>query len=199
MVRTEIEGIDIVIDRIVDINEGIGKFWSGAEGWAPIEAAKLLSKSRLDWQISLSKSLKIWFDNSNFNPDEESGRLILAWANLGCLVEGTLKLFLSIYYKDYLNDVHVIKKEKNKLVIVKELDELMLGDLRKFLFKKERVETILDKKWDEWIELIQRRRNAIHAYRDRDIGNFKEFSKNVRNYLVFLEDINGRLPYPDDV
>src|SRR3990170_3554478 len=115
MVRTEIEGIDIVIDRIVNINEGIGKFWSEAEGWAPIEAAKLLSKSRLDWQISLSKSLKIWVADSNLHPDEKDGRLILAWANLGCLVEGTLKLFLSIYYKHYVDDIHGIKDRKGQL------------------------------------------------------------------------------------
>ncbi|MFZ3072627.1 MAG: hypothetical protein WA162_05235 [Thermodesulfobacteriota bacterium] len=203
MVRPEIEEIDIVIDRIVDINKGIAKFWSRAEGWAPAKAAKLLSKSRLDWQTSLSKTLKIWLADSNFHSDEKSGRLILAWVNLGSLVEGTLKLFLSIYYKDYIKDIHVITKGKNGKLI--DPDVLNLGRMRQFLFEKERIskvsqrtETILDKKWNKWIKLIQERRNVIHAYQDKNIGDFEEFSKNVRNYLVFLEDINSRLIYPDD-
>jgi hypothetical protein len=66
-------------------------FWKSAHGWAPIEAAGLLNISMLEWQSSLSSSLHRWLSATS------NGDLILAWANLGALVEGQLKLFLSIY------------------------------------------------------------------------------------------------------
>jgi len=46
---------------------------------------------------------------------------------------------------------------------------------------------------------IQQRRNAIHAYKDREIGNHDEFLLDVKTYLKFLRYINERLPYPDDI
>jgi hypothetical protein len=49
-----------VIDRIESLNKGIAKFWSKSSGWAPVAAAGLLGKSRLDWQASLSGSLRLW-------------------------------------------------------------------------------------------------------------------------------------------
>ncbi|WP_272480015.1 hypothetical protein [Aquibacillus koreensis] len=42
----------------------------------------------------------------------EDGDLILAWANLGTLVEGTIKLFLSVYLNDYLDDSTNYKNKK---------------------------------------------------------------------------------------
>jgi len=49
-----------VIQRIEERNHHLAKFWKAAHGWAPIEAAGLLSKARLDWQVSLSSSLRLW-------------------------------------------------------------------------------------------------------------------------------------------
>ena len=94
MVETEEMSIEEVVNRIVTLNDGLRQFWRQADGWAPIEAAQLLSKSRLDWQVSLSICLKLWLAKSH--PDDESGRLILAWTNLGSLVEGTMKLNIKI-------------------------------------------------------------------------------------------------------
>lgn len=47
------------INKIINIHNHINEFWSSAHGWAPDEAANLLSKSRLDIQLSLSKCLNI--------------------------------------------------------------------------------------------------------------------------------------------
>ena len=80
---------DVLVKKIVNIHKDIEGFWSNADGWAPNEANELLEKSRLDWQLSLSKCLNLWQ-----NIPDESGYLILAWANLGSLVEGTMKLFI---------------------------------------------------------------------------------------------------------
>ncbi|MGD9712127.1 MAG: hypothetical protein AB7V46_08695, partial [Thermomicrobiales bacterium] len=49
-----------VVDRIETLNQGIAKFWSKSDGWAPVAAAGLLGKSRLDWQASLAGSLRLW-------------------------------------------------------------------------------------------------------------------------------------------
>jgi hypothetical protein len=186
MVELKEISIDEVVDRIVKLNDGIRQFWTNADGWAPIEAAQLLNKSRLDWQVSLSICLKIWL--SEQHPDDENGRLILAWTNLGSLVEGTMKLLLSVLYKDYKDDVEAIKN-KGKLI---DPDGLQLESMRQFFRKK-----IWEEGWDVWVLHIQQRRNAIHAYMDRDIGTFNEFFDDVRKYLEFIRHINSRLPYPD--
>ena len=189
LAATEHMPIEEVMARIETLSDGLRSFWSKAKGWAPIEAAHLLGKSRLDWQVSLTVCLGKWIEKPS--EKEASGSLILAWANLGSLVEGTLKLFLSVYYKDYKNDIDAIKKKGE----LQDPDVLQLESLRQFFKKK-----IWDKEpWDNWIQKIQQRRNAIHAYKDRDIGSHDEFLDDVRNYLKFLRYINSRLPYPDDV
>ncbi|HII99393.1 MAG TPA: hypothetical protein HA272_09135 [Methanoregula sp.] len=182
--------IEEVVNRIVKLNDGLRYFWTNAGGWAPIEAAQLLSKSRLDWQVSLSRSLKIWLEVPS--ADENDGRLILAWANLGSLAEGTMKLFLSVHFVDYQNDIEPIKEKNGNLI---DPDVLHLGRMRHF-FKK-RIWSNRDFDWDAWIQKIQQRRNAIHAYKDKDIGTFDEFFVDVRQYLIFLQEMNSGLPYPD--
>ena len=183
--------IEEVIDKIIAINEVVRKFWTSAEGWAPVEASKLLNKSRLDWQVSLSKCLKIWIEKPD--ADDVNGRLILAWTNLGSLIEGTMKLFLSIWYNSYKENVNVIERRKKAL----DPDKLNLEYLR--LFFKEAIWSENDKSiLDDWILNIQQKRNAIHAYKDRNIGNFIELYENIREYLRFHSFINDRLPYPEE-
>ena len=167
------------------------QFWIKSDGWAPIDAAKLLSKSRLDWQVSLSRCLKNWIEEPN--SDEESGQLILAWVLLGSLVEGTMKLFLSVYYADYKHDIEAIKK-KGDLI---DPDSLQLEEMRQYFRKSVWREE--DGDWDSWILKIQQRRNAVHAFKNRDIGNFDDFFDDVRKYRKFLHYINDRLPDPDDL
>ncbi|MEK5136380.1 hypothetical protein MKZ18_20660 [Priestia sp. FSL W8-0001] len=159
------------VDKIIELNNFANKFWSNSIGWAPIEAANLLSKSRLDWQVSLSYSLKRW----DILPQHgaRDGDLILAWVNLGALVEGTLKLFLSVYFNDYIED-----------------------ELRQF-FNKKIWESIETEEFDAWVLKIQQRRNIIHAFKNKDIGDFSEFVSDTNKYLAFLVYHLDRLPYPD--
>jgi hypothetical protein len=53
--------------------------------------------------------------------------------------------------------------------------------------------------WDQWIRFIQQRRNAIHAFKAKDIGTTEEFHANLPKLLAFIAAINDRLPYPDDI
>lgn len=192
------------VNRIISLTEGLTNFWKNSDGWAPIEAAELLTKSRLDWQASLARQLKLFLDKSN----TESGLLIIAWTTLGSLTEGALKLFLSVYYKVYqtqnlANEFKSVKDKKGNII---DPDGLMLDKLR--LFFTERVfpkdakgqwEKQGEIDWLEWILKVQQRRNAIHAFKDRNIGDIEEFHSELQNYLIFLRKINNGLPYPDEV
>lgn len=179
--------IDDVIKRIVRLNKWLYEFWHQASGWAPIAAAQLLNQSRLDRQVNLSSTLTMWIGNeSNWN----DGHLILAWANLGILIEGSLKLFLSVWHESYKEDVDAISRQGK----LQNPDGLQLEQLRQFFRKK-----IWDDEFDEWVGLIQQRRNAIHAYKDREIGTKQELEDSIRKYLVMLRYINYRLPYPDEI
>jgi hypothetical protein len=170
--------------RIAKLTSGIMEFWKHSSGWAPAETAGLLDRSMLDWQISLAASLSRWIDATS------SGDLILAWANLGALVEGQLKLFLCVFYHDYKTDVDAIRK-KGKLA---DPDACGLEVLRLFFVKR-----IWDAgtNWNPYVQLVQQRRNAIHAFKHRNIGNFNEWHDALRLHLSFVRYTGGGLPYPD--
>jgi hypothetical protein len=187
--------INDIVGRIIKLNAGLYKFWSKSHGWAPIEAAGLLSKSRLDWQVSLSETLGIWTSRKKpLTP----GELILAWTNLGSLVEGTLKTFLSVWYKDYAADVDHLKLAKvynHKKDQILEPEGLTLELLKRYFNHKE----LLSKPCLALVELVQQRRNAVHAFKDKKIGNTAEFHTALASYLDMLREVNLRLPYPDDI
>jgi hypothetical protein len=167
----------------------IMNFWKRhSAGWAPAEAAEILTRSMLDWQASLACVLKAWIGC------ESDGEFILAWVNLGSLVEGFLKLFLCVYYKDYAKDDAALReKETGKL---KDPDGQELESLRVFFKKK--VWTSEEKSdWDPWILKIQQRRNTVHAYKKREIGSFEEWRADLRIHLTFIRTLDSRLPYPD--
>jgi hypothetical protein len=178
---------DIVIQRIRVLVRGMMTFWKSAHGWAPVEAAGLLSKSMLEWQSSLGDSL------TNWNRPLSDGELILAWTNVGALVEGQLKLFLSAYHNDYAADSDAIKDKTGSVVSP---DILLLEKLRVFFAKKIWGPS---EPWGEWVKLVQQRRNAIHAFKSNDIGTTDEFHSNLPVLLTFIAMINNRLPYPDDI
>lgn len=195
--------IPSTIERIINLTEGLNYFWTNSSGWAPIEAAELLTKSRLDWQLSLAKQLSLFQDEH----DTESGKLILAWATLGSLTEGAMKLFLSVYLQSYQTEAlrSEFKPAFDKKGNIVNPDGLMLEKLRVFfseyVLPKDAVK--LWKKsgeidWLDWILKVQNRRNAIHAFKTREIGDIKEFHIELKNYLIFLRKINYALPYPDE-
>jgi hypothetical protein len=176
------------IKDIIRINEHIRDFW-GNGGWAPSGAAELLSKSRLDWQASLSKNLLRWLPVPD--EDEHDGSLILAWVNLGVLVEGTMMWFLCVFHEDY-SSYPFIKKEK-----AIEPDELRFIELCRF-FQNTVWTTNQKDQWESFVNLVRERRNAIHAYQDRTIGSFEEFAETVIKYRSFLLAHEGDVPYPDE-
>jgi len=179
-----------VIELIICKNREIAEFWSQPHGWAPMEAAELLSKSRLDRQVSLSQTLALWVPPaaSATSPDID-GRLILGWANLGALIEGSLKWFLSVYYEDYKNDIKAIRKNGD----ISEPEGVKLELLRHFFAHSVWIES---DDWDGFIAHVQSRRNSIHSYQDREIGTLTDLKSSIRKYRDFLYDLDSRAPYP---
>src|SRR5205823_4955445 len=112
----EEQAIDEVVDEIIRVHAQIASDWKNVRGWAPDTAADLLESSRLDWLESLGRSLRLW---TTASPDEKEhdGQLILAWVNLGSLVEGLLKFFLSVWSEAYLDSV----KAKHEASVFKKL------------------------------------------------------------------------------
>jgi len=183
-----------VIQQIIQKNDGLARFWSSAHGWAPLEAAQLLTKSRLDRQVSLSRTLTLWVPPAaHAAASDADGRLILGWVNLGSLLEGSLKWFLSVYYEGYKNDINAIR---DKAGVTKDPDGVTLEPLRQFF---ERSVWTPSDKWAKWIAGVQQRRNAIHSYKHRELGTLHELEASIREYWNLLDDLNGRVPYPDDV
>jgi hypothetical protein len=176
-----------VIDRIVEVNHRIADFWSDG-GWAQGEAAQLLARSRLDRQVSLSRCLRKLVHEAP--RDEAEGWLILAWTALGSLVEGTMKFFLSVHLGDYDNNP-MLDRQNN----VMPPDEMMLEVLKQFF---SRVVWAADQRirFRLLVETIQQRRNSIHTYKDRQIGDVHELRRCIGKYLDFLEDMHGQIPYP---
>lgn len=128
--------IDLVVKHICKVNERIQKFWSQCDGWAPAEAAELLGEVRLDWLTEFSQCLKLWIED---DPHKKSGgHLILARANLGSLIEGSLKLILSVYLENYSSDPQGAK-EAGALTengVPKPPEDLRLQQLKVFCKKK---------------------------------------------------------------
>jgi len=124
--------------------------------------------------------------------------LILGWANLGALIEGTIKTLLSVWYETYKDDVDNLKATgayDNYKQKAHSPDGLTLGRLRSYC----KAHDLLGAAGDALAELVQHRRNAIHAFRDRPIGDGAELQLAIRSYLQFLRDVNSRLPYPDSI
>jgi hypothetical protein len=191
----DLESLPGVVAAIVRRNQAIADFWSSARGWAPSDAADLLSKSRLDRQVSLSRTLTMWISLTvgEACPDRE-GCLILAWANLGALVEGTMKWFLCVHYRDYRLDENAIRDRKAALEAVVDPDGLTLEPLRAFFDK---VIWTSGFNYGPFVSLIQQRRNLIHAFKDKALGTVDELHSAIRTYAKLLEALDSDGPYPD--
>lgn len=174
-----------VLEEIIIKSKEVFSFWKNAEGWAPPSATAKLNAARLDWLEDLTESLNIWNEKSL---SLSNGELLLAWANLGALVEGWLKLFYCIYYENYINEPIV----RRGAII--EPNDLSFENLKQFSREKLWAQ---GSNWDKWVDYIQYKRNAIHAFNTRDIGTPFDFLDSLEQFKKFIEIIDERIPYPD--
>lgn len=184
-----------VVGIIVSILEDIAGFWPQSEGWAPDDVAEMLAKARLDRLASTAQVLKHWINIPT--AEMSDGELILAWANLGSLVEGVLKLFLCVYLRDYEADE--INTKKTQAFHVKKQMLLSPDSLRlEVLISYFDSANIFGPYGMNFIKRVQVKRNSIHVFKDLDIGNPDEFHQEIRELKHFLITINSRLPYPNN-
>ena len=183
-------GLESTIDQIIVDNERLCAFWTKeANGWAPGRAETLLENSRMDRLVSLSHTLRLW--TQPCADENHEGRLILAWANLGILVEGTMTWFVCVYESDY-------SKSPMKAIKGFDLDPNQLRFEELIRLFRERVWTERQiEEWDDWLTAVRNRRNAVHAFNYKDIGTWSDWSQSVVRYHDLIADLDSRVPYPD--
>lgn len=164
--------------------------WSETCGLAPEGVTDKFDAAMLNWMNDLTDSLDIWIAKSL---DMTDGELILAWTNLGALVECWLRFFYCAYYEDYMKSPKLGKKGKP----LEPDDKAMTFD---YLIQYSK--GIL---WDSlqdplylWVYQIQRYRNAIHAFSYREIGHPSDFILNIGQYSLFVDEVIDRLPPIED-
>lgn len=113
--------------------------------------------------------------------------LILAWAHLRTLVEGHLKLFLTVFLEDYLADIHAPIYKGQTI----EPQLLKFENIRQFLIKRG---LLINN--HGFIAAVQQRGNAIHAFADKSIGSASEYLEYITLYREFLTDVVTALPNP---
>lgn len=158
---------------------------NNSRGWAPYEAANLLEVARLDWLSDLTELLPFFMDKASNSMTE--GELLLGYATLGALIEGWLKLFYCVYYLDYVQHNKATYKNGN-LVDPNDLKFEQLKVLSRGILWPQGSD------YDTWLEKVQHRRNAIHAFNNRDLGNKAEYLNDIEVYCAFVDEVWSRIP-----
>lgn len=172
----------VQLESIIIFTNKVLKDWENSSGWAPESVTLKLNVAMFDWMIELTDCLRIW---TSKGVSLTNGELILAYTNLGSLIESWLKLFYCIYYEDYKL---YPKKQRGQVV---EPNNMMFQSLKEFSTGK-----LWEKNddWFNWIEKIQQKRNAIHSFNYRDIGTQDEFLKDIEIFNEFIHLVNDRFP-----
>lgn len=159
-----------------------------SRGFVPRIATEALDEVPVDWIVDLTDTLKIWLKKG---ATMTGGELILARVNLGSLVEFWLKFFYCIYIKDYDNSPFVTRKGK-----AIPFDQMTFDQAR--IFAEGILWSTNDKTMHAWVRKTQKYRNAIHAFKKREIGTSQEFIEDLSVYYEFVEIIYSRLPPIED-
>ena len=190
--------------RIANLTHNAISLLQQGHGWAPGPIQKRLDKAGLDYLESLSLSLPHWL-----NCDRD-GDLILAWANLGTLVECTMQLLLITFDEAYKKNPHARRDEKDRIL---DAEKIRFEDLRDFCNKNvwnpapaEHAHIISFRNWNPYAYLVHSRRNAIHSIKRREIGSFDEWGQMLPVHLSFIREMfqqrmESRYPedtYPDE-
>jgi hypothetical protein len=174
------------VDRIVIEHERLRDDWQHPEGWAPDGTAAKIRKADLDRMVSLAHCLRRWLKRPT--SEEEHGFLVLAWANLGSLIEGYLTFFLALHYTSYLNDP--VKDARQKSVRPEDLRFAQLtGYFRKVVWTERQA-----KRFHAMTERARGSRNAIHPFVKCEKGSVRDFTRALRQYWHLLEDMSGQHP-----
>ena len=167
------------------------QFGQGSNMWICNGLLKRDPSARFDRLVSLSGTLRYW---AKWPMTE--GELVLAWVNLGVLLEGTLKGFLTIYQHDFVRDVdrhlsvNALHKKGSKAGFLKHPGELKPEDLINYFSAQE----LLTKDEIKAARKIRDNRNVVHVLLDKHLGEQAEFVKSVEEYRSIQLKLYHQLP-----
>jgi len=181
---------DDACDLIIGISTKWAAFWPRSHGWAPSIAADLMKQELMDRQLEMARALKKW--PKRLLDEDSQGDLVLAWTNLGSVIEGALKVYMCVFYVDWLNDEDTPVRRSDKKTpdggkLGAMFEEIIQFVAKKGLFKEEEI---------EFIRLVQQQRNLIHPLKMGTVKDRKSFEEAVFHTAALHNDIELRLPDP---
>ena len=156
------------IEKTIRVSRALHQFWSSAHGWAPSSAADMLEQARLDRQVAFAYTLHDYL--VPFSPETAESRQILGYVTLKSMCEGALKLFFSVWLEDYRRDSSAPTKKAGSVI-----DPADVTFDRLITFFNQRISS----SHDTFIRRVQQRGNAIHSFKDRDIGTQQELIDDI--------------------
>ena len=172
-------------DFIIPKTNNTTLLWEEAakESIPPQSVEKKIDDAMFCWMRELTRALRLWTDKGS---EMTQGELILARVNIGSIVESWLKFFYCVYNDDYQQNPRTNRKGD-----VIEPNNLTFEQLKQYsaniLYQP-------GDSWEVWIDGVQRKRNAIHAFNFRDIGTATDFYDDVEKLNEFINLITDRLP-----
>ncbi|MDN9009495.1 hypothetical protein [Brevibacillus laterosporus] len=167
--------LEQVVDEVIKRHTSIHASWSIPPRSKQLSTAHLVTADTLLCQISLSKSLHRWLNMQSTEP----GDLLLAWTNIGLLVEGTMKWFLSVFHEEVRHEWEnqVIKFQDHYS------QESFLYMMRKFFHQR-----IWFGKgdFDRWVMHVHECRFYGLSEHQQLQSRMERFDEAVRVYLHFL-------------
>lgn len=156
---------------------------------APVSVQNKMNKAKLDWLVELTQTLAIWINKDKKLTD---GELILAWTNLGAIVECWLKFFFCVFYEDYKRSAFAINY-KGKFIEPNSsnFDSLIANNIGILWDNEEDCE-------HQWVKEVQHNRNAIHAFNPREIGDEASFLEGILKLEVFVDHVTAHFPPIED-
>lgn len=177
--------INIVYQVLCEETKNECLVWTEYSYMTSPSTSKKFEQVMLKWLFELTESLKIWIDKGEKLTD---GELILAWTNLGSIIECWLKFFFCAYYDEYVKaPIYTTNGGKRIEPENAKFDFLIRSNIG-ILW-----ESVEDQEY-QWIRKIQQYRNAIHAFKKRKLGTPKEFLQSIIKLETFVGHILGFFP-----
>lgn len=173
--------------KIITKNQTL--IWQDVHGIAPDKVAIKMDDAMLRWLVDLTDCLNIWIKKGQ---QMTEGELILARTNLGAIVESWLKFFYCIFYEQYLKKPKLNGKKK-----IIEPDDMTIEKLKTYS-----TGILWDSKqsaWYCWVEKVQKRRNAVHSFKYKDIGTPQDFLNDVEKLYDFVDMLQDHFPPVEDL
>ncbi|TPG68243.1 hypothetical protein EEL32_08390 [Brevibacillus laterosporus] len=167
--------IEQVVDEVIERHTSIHASWSIPPRSEKLSVAHLVTVDTLLCQISLSKSLRRWIDMQSTEP----GDLLLAWTNIGLLVEGTMKWFLSIFHEEFQQEWdHQVEKFEDHYS-----QESFLYIMRQFFHQRI---WFGNGDFDRWVMHVNECRFNGLGEQQQLQSRMERFEEAIRVYLHFL-------------